>query len=80
MMDLEIRFRVTAAMHTALSDAAARRGVPVTSLVAMAAYEYLRERSELTPTPADEAKPVPTRASLPSKETLAAWEDDDEDD
>jgi hypothetical protein len=65
----EVRIRISSPLHRALTFAAARRSVPMASLVSLALYEYLRERGELAPTQAD-AKPTPS----PS---LDVWLDDD---
>lgn len=74
------RIQVKDGLYNLLVAAAARRFVSPSAFASMVLAAYLKTEGELAPTLADEAKPMLTRASLPSKETLAAWEDDDEDD
>ena len=74
----EVKIRVPVAFHRAINLAAARRGVPASSLVAMAIHEYLHQHGELTapPVAANSVAPKPT----PSFDMSAWLDDDDEDD
>ena len=77
-MDQEIRFRIPNVLHAAITDAARNRGVPVTSLMAIMAYEYLHTRNELVSAPAAPAKPTPAPEPEPLVEIINAFDDDDD--
>jgi len=69
----EVRIRVSSPLHHAATFAAARRSIPVASLVSLALYEYLRERGELAPT---QAGPKLSPAPAPVAD-MSVWLDDD---